>query len=377
MSAFKTPAERFLRDLIAIPSITGYEGQMKDLLEFAFKEIGLEVCSQHVDSDRYNIIGKLGEGPIRLMLTTHMDVIPALDESKWQTPPFKAVKDNDRIYGRGSTDAKGSLAAMMEAVQRVKASGKKLNGSIAIAAVVEEETGTSLGSKKLIEEFKPESVIVGEPTGLDVAITHKGAIRPVITVHGKAAHGSSPRRGVNAISLMGKALNMLDSYGQRISKNVDPMLGRSSFEITMIHGGERINVIPERCNLYIDRRLVSSETIDGAFGDLKKLVNKISKRLRTNMEIELLCAYPPSKVDEREQIVKTALDVLSKNGLRRTPVGFPAGCDMWVFRSVGIPTIVFGPGSLKQAHVIGEYIDVKELGLAVDVYEGIAYSLLC
>jgi acetylornithine deacetylase/succinyl-diaminopimelate desuccinylase-like protein len=145
MSAFSTPAERFLRDVIAIPSVTGSEGLMKGYLENAFENLGLEVTTQHVDGDRYNVIGRTGDGPIKLMFCTHMDVIPALDESLWNTPPFEAVHKGSRIYGRGSTDAKGQLAAIMAAMGRAK----DMPG-IALAAVVEEETGRSLGARKLL-----------------------------------------------------------------------------------------------------------------------------------------------------------------------------------------------------------------------------------
>lgn len=367
MSDFRTPAESFLRDLIAIPSVTGSEGLIKGHLERCFRDIGLDTSVQHVDRDRYNVIGKLGEGPVKLMLCTHQDVIPSLDEDKWTTHPFEAVCRDDRIYGRGSTDAKGSMAAMMEAMARLK--GKTLKGSVAIATVVEEETGRSIGARKLLEAYHPEACVIGEPTGLEVAIAHKGALRPSITIHGTAAHASSPDRGVNAITHMGKLLIALNSYAYRVRRNRDPLLGRSSSEATMINGGERINVIPEQCTVCIDRRLVANETIEWAYEDLQKVILRFSKKYRLKIDVELLSSYPSSKIGESEPLVRLATSVLAEAGLQSAPVGFPAGCDMWAFRSKDIPTVVIGPGSIRQAHVIDEYIETAQLNKAADVYE--------
>lgn len=375
MPDFLTPAEQYLRDLIAIPSVTGHEGLIKDYLADTFKKMGLDVELQQVEGDRFNVIGKLGHGPIKLMLCTHTDVIPALDESLWHTPPFKATIKDGRIYGRGSTDAKGSLAAAMEAVQRA-GKLKKLNGSVALAAVVEEEMGRSLGAKKLMGSYRPEMGIILEPTGLRAAIAHKGALRPVITVHGHAAHSSSADMGVNAVSIAGEVLRELERYRNKVMNVVDPILGRSSLEVTMIKGGERINVIPVKCLIYVDRRLTSSENVEDAFEDLVHVVERIGEETGARMDVELLCAYPSSGVSEKEPVVSLIKDVLAKHGLPSAPVGFPAGCDMWTFRDNGIPTAVLGPGYIDQAHGVDEYIDREQLKLAADLYENIIKKAL-
>jgi len=374
MSAFSTSAEKFLKDMVAIPSATGHEGLMKDYLANAFGEMGLDVELQHVDSDRYNIIGKLGDGPIKLMLCTHTDVIPALDEALWHTPPFEATLKDGRIYGRGATDAKGPLAAAMEAMLRANKI-KRSGGSVALAAVVEEETGRSVGARKLLEVYKPRMGVILEPTGLRVAIVHKGALRPVITVHGRAAH-SSASAGVNAVWIAGKALLDLERYRSRVMNTVDPMLGRASLEVTMIRGGERINVIPEKCLIYVDRRLIRGETVEGAYDELTSVVEKIGAETGTRVDIKLLCSYPWSSVDEKERIVALIKKVLAGHGLPSAPAGFPAGCDMWTFRENKIPTAILGPGYIEQAHCVDEYIECEQLKLAADLYEGIIAAAL-
>jgi acetylornithine deacetylase/succinyl-diaminopimelate desuccinylase family protein len=371
MSVFSMPAERFLRDMVAIPSVTGREGLMKGYLTETFKEIGLEAELQHVDSDRYNVVGRLGYGPLRLMLCTHVDVIPALDESLWHTPPFEAAMKDGRIYGRGTTDAKGSLAAAMEAMQRAKKVLKKSGGSVALAAVVEEETGRSLGARKLMEAYRPAMGIILEPTGLRAAIAHKGALRPVITVRGQAAHSSSADMGVNAVSIAGEVLRDLERYRNKVMNVIDPVLGRSSLEVTMIRGGERINVIPEKCLIYVDRRLTSGETVEGAYDDLVRVVKRIGEETGARMDVELLCSYPPSSVGEKEGVVTLIKEVLAKHGLPSAPVGFPAGCDMWTFIKNKIPTAVLGPGYIDQAHAVNEYIECEQLKLAADLYEDV------
>ena len=163
------------------------------------------------------MIGRTDDGPIKLMLCTHMDVIPALDESMWNTPPFEAVYKEGRIYGRGSTDAKGQLAAMMAAMERAK----DVPG-IALAAVVEEETGRSLGARKVLERYTPNMCVIGEPTGMRMAIAHKGGVRSMITVHGKASHSSSPERGVNAINIACEAIRDVNEYRESCHEEKGP-----------------------------------------------------------------------------------------------------------------------------------------------------------
>lgn len=376
MNAFSTPAETFLRDLINIPSVTGREGLMKGYLAKAFEDIGLAVELQHVDGDRYNVIGKLGEGPIKLMLCTHEDVIPSLDESLWHSPPFEATVKDGRIYGRGATDAKGSLAAAMEAMQRAKKTLSGSAGCVALAAVVEEETGRSLGARKLMETYRPEMGLIMEPTGLRVAIVHKGGIRPVLTIRGQAAHSSSAELGVNAIAIAGDVLKALERYRTKVMTVVDPMLGRASLEVTIIKGGERINVIPEKCEIFLDRRLVDGETVDGAFDDLVNFMEKVDEETGAHVEVQLVCAYPSTGVSEKEHVVQLVRNVLTSHRLPSAPIGFPAGCDMWAFSAKHVPTVVLGPGGVAQAHSIDEYIEREELKLAADLYEDIIKSAI-
>ena len=366
MSAFSTPVERFLRDIIAIPSVTGSEGLMKGYLENAFENMGLDVVTQHVDDDRYNVIGRTSDGPIKLMLCTHMDVIPALDVSMWKTPPFEAVFKDGRIYGRGSTDAKGQLAAMMAAIERAK----DVPG-IALAAVVEEETGRSLGARKVLEKYVPKMCVIGEPTGMRMAIAHKGGVRARITVHGKASHSSSPERGVNAINIACEAIRDVNEYREIVMRKKDPLLGNSSLEVTMVRGGERINVTPQRCDIFTDRRLVLDETIEGAYDGLEKAVASVSKRTGAKIDVKLLCAYPTTRVDPNEKIVLITQQALEQNELSSTPIGFPAGCDMWAFSVKNIPAIVLGCGGVAQAHVIDEYVETGSLNKLVDVHEAV------
>jgi acetylornithine deacetylase/succinyl-diaminopimelate desuccinylase-like protein len=265
------------------------------------------------------------------------------------------------------------MAAMMEAMSRVKG---RVKGCVAIAAVVEEETGRSTGARKLLETYAPAAAVIGEPTSLRVAIAHKGAIRPIITVHGEAAHASRPAHGTNAISTAIKLIKAIESYGYRIGQKTDPLLGRSSSEVTMIYGGERINVVPESCTFFIDRRMVSSESIESAYNDLRRLVSRFSKRHGAEVDLDLLSAYPPSSTDAGEAIVRMASEVLGESGIDPEPVGFPAGCDMWAFRAKRIPTVIIGPGSIEQAHVVDEYLDLDQLRKAADIYERLLLKTL-
>ena len=154
-------------------------------------------------------------------------------------------------------------------------------------------------------------------------------------------------------------------------KKKDPLLGSSSLEVTMVRGGERINVTPQRCDIYTDRRLVLDETIEGAYDGLQNAVASVSERTGAKIDVKLLCAYPTTRVDPSQEIVRLTQRALEQNGLSSAPIGFPAGCDMWAFSVKGIPTVVLGCGGVAQAHVIDEYVETAPLNQLVDVYEAL------
>jgi acetylornithine deacetylase/succinyl-diaminopimelate desuccinylase-like protein len=176
---------------------------------------------------------------------------------------------------------------------------------------------------------------------------------------------------VNAINIACDVIKNINEHREKVMMNKDPMLGASSLEVTMIRGGERINVTPEKCEIYLDRRLVSNETIEEAYESLQGAIGPVIKKTGARIDTRLLCAYPATSVDLSENIVRLAQRSLEQSGLPSGPVGFPAGCDMWAFRSKNIPTVVLGCGSIAQAHSVDEYVDTGQLNKLAGVYEAL------
>ena len=188
------------------------------------------------------------------MLNSHMDVVPPADG--WDTDPYDLVIQDDRAYGRGSTDAKGPLACLTMAVKRIIENPEGVNGTIVYTAVVDEESH-STGARTLVKhpQVYGDYCIVGEPTLSRVAVSHNGSLRPVIVAEGLSVHASNPELGINAIRIAAYISQLVDEIAEEISGIVHPTTGKPSIAITMISGGVQENVVPDRCEITIDRRM--------------------------------------------------------------------------------------------------------------------------
>ena len=398
----KSPAEksdvvRLLQDLVRIPSHES-EGEVVRYLSERFEALGIPYTTRQVgDGGRANFIATWGEGasggrehgtagPARsLIFNSHTDTVSPGDAKEWNRDPFSGdlvegtEESGDRICGRGAADAKGPLAAMIAALESIVRSGTPLQGRLILTAVAFEESN-GLGTQ--VEVFggtKADAAIVGEPTGLELHIAHKGVARIDITTRGKPAHASEPWEGTNAISKMGKVILALDELSETVSRRGDPLLGKATLAVTRIDGGIGLNVVPPRCTISLDRRLLPSETPEQAQAEIEVVLRRLEAEdpsLQTRMS--LFSAAEAASTPEEAQIVQEALrgrtEVL---GAPSKAGGFAACCDMWHLKNQGgIPTVILGPGKLNMAHKRDEYIEVSELKQAVEIYRNIALRWL-
>ncbi|MEM2991471.1 MAG: M20 family metallopeptidase [Halobacteria archaeon] len=351
----------------------GLEGNIVVPLGDLLKDLGADVELQEVMKNRPNVIASLGDRNSRrsIILCTHTDVVPTGDVRRWRFPPFSGRVSRHRVYGRGACDAKGALAAMIEAMRAFADSN--LEGRVMLAAVMGEEDAESKGARHALElGLKGNCAIIGEPTNLRVETAHKGGIRPRITVYGRAAHASSPERGINAIKEMMKLIRALEKHAREVRRRKHPLLGGASLTVTLIKGGDRINVIPEECSIHIDRRLIPGETPEAAKEELKNTVEQIIHKLKIKAEVKIETKYPPAEVSESELIVKLAREAAEEiTGVKQKPSGFKAGCDMWVFTKNGIPAVILGPGSLNEAHTINEFVEIDQVLNCARIYSQI------
>ena len=371
-----------LTELIKFRSTTP-PGDVSGVAGFVMRwgeDLGAVLERQVVEVGKENILltFDFGPGPI-LVFNTHMDVNNPAGQT-WEIDPFEPTLKNGRMYGLGACDAKGSLSAMLVALKNLTSKPQGIHGKLILTAVMGEEAG-GIGSLFLVSRgITADGVIVGEPTGLSVAIAHKGTYMRKIRFRGKEAHSASPHLGINAISHAARFCVEYDRLNERLKDSPHPVLGPANASVTIIQGGTRQNTIPGFAELIIDRRLVPGETHAKADEELTQILADLSIKIPDfSVEwVERVVATIPSETDPGARIVHVACEAAGKilNQVC-TPQAFNAGCDMSKFVTIArIPTVILGPGHLSQAHSPNEFVDLNELEAAVKIYEAAARGFL-
>lgn len=364
-------AIRLLKEMVSIPSVTGGEKAVAEFLARELAKIGFETWFQEVEGDRKNIYGiyKFNrEGPV-LTFNGHLDTIPPCEG--WKTDPFKPLAKGGKLYGLGSCDMKGGIAAILTALKGLIESECPQKGTLAFSGVVDEEA-YSKGAKALLETelAKSDAIIVGEPHFGDeespIPSGMTGKVLYKITVKGRAAHGFHPERGINAIEEAAKILTSLD-HVKRINH---PRFGKGSLCTLKIEGGYKTYsvVVPDRCTLIINRLTVPGESSESAANDLEELIENLG--LKAGVESKMLPPfYEPFEMSLEEPIVRMFKEAY-KQVLGNDPIFTfqTTVADTNVFvGSGGIPTVNFGPkgGDIHQAN---EYVEIDSLIAVAKVY---------
>ncbi|MDF1810920.1 MAG: M20 family metallopeptidase [Verrucomicrobiales bacterium] len=352
-----------LADLIRINSVNpewGGPGEMEvaAYVKRFFEARGVEVWQTEVLPGRANVTAKIpgNPGSRRIVLEAHMDTVSTGD---MEIPPFEPEIRDGKIYGRGSVDVKVGLAAMMHAVVEVK----DPSCEIWLAAVIDEEHAYR-GVLGLIEELPhAAAAIVAEPTENRIVRANKGVLRWRIRTRGKAAHSAKPHLGKNAIYEMARVLEIVENENERLAAKTHPLVGAATCSVGTIRGGTQVNVVPDSCEITIDRRMLPGEKADTILAEFGSALEGF------NAEI-----LPPDLVDEametaeKEDVVRYAREVLTELGGNPETVGVPFGCDVTKLSRAGIPGIIFGPGSIDQAHAAVEFVELAQVELAANFY---------
>lgn len=369
-----------LSDLIAIDTSNppGKEGEAAKFVYDRMSTLGAICSLQEFSPGRINAVCRFPfsrpeEGPC-LIFNSHLDVVPP-GETPWTYPPFKAKISNGRIYGRGACDAKGSLAAMMAAVRLILRSSQDLQGELILTAVAAEETGglgTQFWLKSRREDLRPSMAIVGEPSGLKPVIGHKGVSRRKLSVRGRSAHSSNPSQGKNAIYPIARLALYIEDLNKSLQKNSHPLLGPPVVSANVIRGGVKDNVIPDYCELQMDRRRVPGEGKDQFDRELNEWVENMKAMDPSfQCQIEILGDdKEPVVISPEKPIVRAAVEAIYEiTGCREIPKGFVAATDMtFLVHQGNIPTVILGPGHLAQTHIVNEFVDLDQLEQAVLIY---------
>jgi acetylornithine deacetylase len=354
---------RLLGDLVAIDSVNpdlvpGGAGEA-ELARFVggwLEDAGLEVELDEVTPGRVNVIGRVaGTGGGRsLLLNAHMDVVGIDGVER----PFEPRVEDGRLYGRGAYDMKAGLAAIMWA--GAAAARNPAAGDVIVTGVCDEEFA-SIGAQALAKRVRADAAIVTEPSGAELAVcvAHKGFSWHTIEVSGRAAHGSRPEEGIDAISKMGSVLVALERLDQRVRSGArHPLLGTGSLHASLIEGGRELSTYPDRCVLQLERRTIPGESADVVEAELTVMLEELAAvdpELRATLETTLV--RDPFEVAADAPIVEAVRDAAGRD---LPVIGVPFWADSAIFASAGIPTVIYGPGG-AGAHAAVEYVELGQL----------------
>lgn len=348
-----------LQELIRIPSVNpagtpGTDGigeaRCAEYIRQFLRGLGAEVELRDADEPgRPNVVGRFAcaTAKPRLLLAPHTDTVSVAGMT---IDPFAAERRDGRIWGRGASDTKGSIAAMLWALRQLGPSISTLSHEIWFAGLAGEEAGQH-GARALAAEERFDFVIAGEPTGMDVVHTHKGNVFVTLITRGKAVHAASHQHGVNAIYKMTDLVQLLHhEISPALRAHTHPALGPSTLSVGTIKGGSKTNIVPDFCKISIDLRTVPGQATPAFFASLEAQLRAVCPDVEIEIEQK-----EPMYTDPAHPIIR----LLETNGARC--IGAPWFCDAAIFAQRGMPSIAMGPGSIAQAHTKDEWISESDL----------------
>ncbi|MBM7871697.1 putative selenium metabolism hydrolase [Clostridium pascui] len=379
------------QELVKVKSYSGEEEQVVERLKDIFNDLGFD--NFHVD-EYGNIVGCIkGNKPgKKILFDAHIDTVEVSDNSKWAVDPFGGEIIDGKIYGRGTSDMKGALSAMLCGVSNfAKRANKEFEGELYVAGVVHEECFEGVASRKINERVKPDYVVIGEASECNLKIGQRGRAEIVIETYGKAAHSANPQKGINAVY---KASKLIDKI-RNMEMNYDEELGQGILELVDIKSSPYpgASVVPDYCRITYDRRLLVSETKEEVLKPVLDLIEEMKnedpefnarafyargeEKCYTGEEISDERFFPAWKYSREDDFVKKCYSSLEEIGLNPiiTYYSFCTNGSHYAGEA-GIKTIGFGPSRENLAHTIDEYIEINELIKAAKGYEGICKALL-
>lgn len=363
------------KNLISIDSHEK-EGKVALWINEYLKKEGINSTIDEVEEGRLNIYSEIkGSSDLNgLMFNGHLDTVSG---DTMEFDPYKPFIKDGNLYGRGSCDMKGGIAAMLAAIVAVKRSGLNLIKGVLFTGVIDEES-RSRGTEALLKRnIKAEAVVIGEASDLEVSIMHNGAETMDVIFYGKPAHSSKPRSGISAIRIATEFLRLLyEELEPDIEKRQNDLVGSSAICPAIINGGKRVNIVPDECIVTVDRRWLPTETLKSIYQEIEdiaqKAVDKFGGKFEIKRKKEVMAtlgnlAY---MIDEDKPLVVKALQAVEKaTGIKAKTVGFPAWTDAALLSHYGkMDCINLGPGKVDQPHTNSEHIEIQQLIKATHIY---------
>ncbi len=385
----------FGRKLIMLPSVTGEEKEVADLIISEMKKLNYDKVIQDDAGNVVGIISGTGSGE-HILYNCHMDQVDPGNLDSWEYPPFGGVVSDGWIHGRGASDTKGAIAAQIYAAAAVKKAGAPHKGDIIVTVVVEEEPGDMWGMRKLADSFiksypgKIGIVVLGEATGLNVYLGHRGKVEIDVKVHGKVAHSSSPWRGENAVYRMRPVIEAIEKLGDSLPEH--SFLGRSSIALTNITCSPGwLSTVPDVCTIRLDRRFLPDEKKDTILKELEDILKRAGLVLNVNAFVEIqkyhhrsftgmkesMELYKPAFLaDEDDHNVVAVVKSLEALGQKPTFDCWDFGTDgAWTSVELNIPTIGYSPCEEKYAHTPEDRVSIELMKKAAVGYGAISIAV--
>jgi succinyl-diaminopimelate desuccinylase len=368
-----------LERLVAIDTQNppGREVEAAALLASELEAVGFATEIRPVADGRANVVGRIdnGDGPC-FAFNSHMDTVPV--GGGWTSDPFRLTERDGKLFGRGACDAKGPIVAMAEAGRLLASERNAWRGTLIMMFVADEEINGG-GSRALAKQQPtPDLIVIGEPTNNAVFAAHKGCLRPLIRAKGKAAHSGRPELGVNAILAASQLTAIFDERDRELRALSHPLVGHASLSVTRIAGGIGDNVIPESCEMVLDRRLLPGESLDAAMDELQAMLDRAKREHGVDAEIAAIRTKAGSaETPIDDPLVRKAVAISRAHGVTfPQPGGLTGGCDLVHFHDAGAVGIVLGPGSLDVAHQPDEYVPKDDLARAALIYRDVAAAMM-
>ena len=351
-----------LQELVRIPSVNPHgapgverpgEQACAEYVADFLTDCGAEAELREVAPGRPNVLGRFptdGTGKKRVILAPHLDTVSV---GGMVIDPFGGELREGKICGRGATDTKGPMAAMLWSLRTMRERIPRLGHEIWFAGLMGEEAGQE-GARAFVKEERADFALIGEPTGGDVVYTHKGAFWLNLRTKGRAVHASAPDRGENAIYKMADVLRCIrDEIAPRLALKSHPVLGSPTISAGTIRGGTKTNIVPDFCELEVDARTIPGQEVGEIAAMLEKASPGVEMAVWESAALDTDPGHP-------------LIQLLLRNGSRLA--GAPWFCDAAVFAEAGIPAVAAGPGSIAQAHTNDEWMEVEELERGVEFY---------
>lgn len=380
-------AVTFLQTLVRVNSVNppGSEKAVAEVIEKRLADSGLSVEVEDIEEGRANLLVSLpvnggydGDRASRVLVYSgHFDTVPA-GTSNWNHDPFGGEKVENRIYGRGTTDMKGGVAAMVLALEYLHRSDTELKGALRFVGTAGEEVD-GLGAKRVVDKEQVDdatAMVVGEPSSNEAYIAHKGTLWLEISTYGKSAHGSMPEQGVSAIDAMRGFLNELSEHS--FTYEVHPMLGAPTVNIGTIRGGTTTNVVADQCTVTLDVRTVPGQDHSQIVADLERLLKKVCGPVGSSYELRVTNEKAPVSTPEDDSFIRLSLEAAQEYFDKTLTV---QGANYYTDASVysphlKIPVLVYGPGNPEMAHQPDEWMDIEKYMQSIRFYIALALKYL-